>query len=137
MAPITGVVEKKAAESVWTYLQKWFTRNQDLKKQIVELKAELAEERSGRLAFERLMSELESRPEDDHMYWRKDGKGGPYCPTCLHGDRKLIPLTIYGEGSFYCIIHEHVFETHERRERIRYRQQSQQPRYRPRNWMAR
>ena len=34
MAPITGVVEKKAAESAWAYIRGWFTRNRDLKKQV-------------------------------------------------------------------------------------------------------
>ena len=102
------------------YIRGWFTRNRDQKKQIEVLQAQLAEERSGKLAFEKLMSELECRPADDSMYWKKDGSGGPYCPLCLHGDQKLMPLT-HGnrDGSFYCRIHEHFFETEELRQRSR------------------
>jgi hypothetical protein len=119
MDPITGVVEKKVAESVWAYLRRWFTRNQDQKKQIETLQAQLAEERSGKLAFQKMMSEIECRPEDENMYWRKDGKGGPYCPLCLHDNEKLIPMTHGREGAFYCRLHDHYFETQELRARER------------------
>lgn len=118
MVHVPGVVEKKVAESAWDYVQRWFTRNRDLKKRVGALEAQLAEERSGKLAFELLMSTLVCRPEDDNMYWKKDGSGGPYCPLCLHNNEKLIPLT-HGtsRGSYYCRLHEHTFETQERRDR--------------------
>jgi hypothetical protein len=111
-------VEKKVAASAWDYVLRWFSRNRDLKGQVASLEAQLAEERSGKLAFEKLMGELVCRPEDDHMYWKTDGSAGPYCPLCLHGGGKLMPLT-HGnrEGSFYCRIHEHFFQTEELRQR--------------------
>ena len=119
MDPVSGIVEKKVAEGVFDAIRKWFNRRKDDEKQIESLKAQLAEERNGRLAFERLMSELVCRPEDDSMYWRKDGSGGPYCPLCLHENKKLIPLT-HGanEGSYYCRLHDHFFETQESRNRV-------------------
>lgn len=141
MDPITGVVEKKVAESVWTYLRGWFTRNHELKKQVETLQAQLAEESSGRLAFEKLMSELECRPEDDNIYWKKDGSGGPYCPICLLQNQKLGPLTHGREGAFYCRVHDHFFETKELRERdrqaVRNRAQAARrpSRFGPHSWM--
>jgi len=141
MDPITGVVEKKVAETAWACVRGWFTRNRDLKKQIEILQSQLAEARSGHLAFEKLMSELECRPNDDNMYWKKDASGGPYCPLCLHGNRKLIPMTHGREGTFYCRIHDHYFETEEHREcereAARNRAQPRQPSYGPHGWMAR
>src|SRR5713226_4951604 len=123
MDPITGVVEKKVAESVWAFFQGLFTQNRDLKKQVEVLQAQLAEERSGRLAFEKLMSELECHQEDENIYWRKDGKGGPYCGVCLNHDQKLTPMTHAEEGAFYCCIHKQYFRTKEFRERERNRPQ--------------
>ena len=116
----TGWFEKKAADSVWGFVGKWLNRNRDLKKQVATLTQELADERSGQRAFEQLLTELECRPEDDNLYWKKDGQGGPYCPLCLHNDTKLIPLT-HGiqEGSFYCGLHEQTFETAECRARFK------------------
>ncbi|SRR5712692_1394573 len=144
MDPKSGVVEKKVAEGIWSVVRGWFTRNRDLKKQVETLQAQLAEERSGGLAFEKLMSEVECRPEDDNMYWNKDPrKGGPYCPLCLHADKKLIPLTNGNrEGAFYCRIHDHFFETEElrmrEREAARNRAQPRQPGYGgPHGWMSR
>ena len=55
MDPISGAVEKKVAEGVWTVVRGWFTRNRDLKEQVETLQAQLAEECSGRLAFEKVM----------------------------------------------------------------------------------
>jgi hypothetical protein len=141
MDPLSGVVEKKVAEGAWAVVRGWFTRNQDLKKQVETLQAQLAEERSGRLAFEKMMSEVECRPEDDNMYWNKDvRKGGPYCPLCLHANNKLIPLTNGSrQGAFYCRIHDHYFETEELREREREarrnRAQARQPSYGRHGWM--
>ncbi len=110
MDPIPGVVGKKAADWLFDATRKWWNRRRDLEKRIEGVEAQLAEERSGRLAFERLMSELVCRPEDDSMYWRKDGSGGPYCPLCLHENKKLIPLThSVREGEYYCRLHDHPF----------------------------
>jgi hypothetical protein len=133
------VVEKKVAESAWAYIRGWFTRNRDLKKQVETLQAQLAEERSGRLAFEKLMSEIVCRPQDDSMYWKKDGSGGPYCPLCLHEKQKLIPLTHGREGAFYCRLHDHFFETEDlrMRDRERARHQPRGPSYGgPNSWMG-
>jgi hypothetical protein len=120
MHPAPGVIERKMAESLWDSVRKWFNRNRDLRNEVDALKRDLAEERSGVLAFERLKAELWSRSEDDGMYWKKDRCGGPYCPLCLDSDHKLISLT-HGnrDGAFYCRIHDHHFETEERRTRDR------------------
>ncbi len=133
MPPITGVVEKKLFESAWNFLTGWFTR----KKQVEMLKHELAEERSGRLVFEKLMSELECYQDDENMYWRKDGKGGPYCGICLDHDQKKTPMTHAGKGTFYCCIHKQYFRTKECREREENRPQPKQPSYGEHGWMAR
>jgi hypothetical protein len=137
MGPIGGIVEKKVAEGLWTVVRGWFTRNRDLKKQVEILQTQLAEERSGRLAFEKMMSEVECRSEDDNMYWNKDPrKGGPYCPLCLHANNKLIPLTNGNrQGAYYCRIYDHFFETEDLRQRERNRAQPRQPNYGPHGWM--
>src|SRR5882724_10986144 len=127
MTPITGVVEKKVAESAWTYVRGLFTRNQELKKRIEMLQHELAEERSGRIAFEKLMSKLECHQKDENIYWRKDSKGGPYCGVCLNHDQKLTPMTHGDEGAFFCCIHKQYFLTEEYRERSKNREQPKQP----------
>ena len=100
---------------VWPWIKGWFTSHKELKQENESLRAELAEERSGRLAFEHLMSELEPR---DCMYWKKDGSGGPYCSLCLEDQHKRISLVPQSEGCYYCRLHEQLFETSERRERI-------------------
>jgi|SRR5579862_3775493 hypothetical protein len=116
--PGAEVVGKKAAEGVWALLRSWFTSKHKLEERIRELEAELAEERSGRLAFERLRGELDCRPENDGMYWKKDGSGGPYCPLCLDADHRLIQLTHgNGEGSFCCPHHDRYFYTEAYRQR--------------------
>jgi len=144
MPPITGVVEKKVFESVWNFLTGRFTRYRDLEKKCEDLKEkyellqhELAEERRPRLAFEKLMSELECHHEDENIYWRKDGKGGPYCGVCLNHDQKLTPMTHAGEGAFYCCIHKQYFRTKECREREENRPQPKQPSYGEHGWLAR
>ncbi len=144
MPPITGVVEKKVFESAWNFLTGWLTRYRDMEKKYEDLKEkyellqhELAEERSPRLAFEKLMSELECHHEDENIYWRKDGKGGPYCGVCLNHDQKLTPMTHAGEGAFYCCIHKQYFRTKECREREENRPQPKQPSYGEHGWMAR
>lgn len=120
MDPISGMVEKKVAESAWGFIRAWFTRNRDLKMQVEALQAQLSEARSGELAFEYLMSGLVCFPEDDSIYQNKDGSGAYYCPLCLHGNKELMPLTHgLSRGSYYCRLHDHFFETHELRERRR------------------
>ncbi len=42
MDPISGVVEKKVAESVWGYVKAWFNRNQTFRKKVELLQAQLA-----------------------------------------------------------------------------------------------
>ena len=116
MAPITGIVEKKATESAWAFFRGLFTRYRDQKKRIEALEAELAEVRSGKQAFQELLGELDCR---DGMYWNKDGSGGPYCIYCVHSSKDRVPLIDTGDGTFYCRIHDHPFETRERRENRR------------------
>ncbi|SRR6266446_4285844 len=119
MDPVSGVVEKKVAEGVWAVVRGWINWHKDQRKRIEALEAELAEFRGGERAFEKLMSELVCRPEDDHMYWKKGNSGGPYCPICLHQNKQLIPLTHVRnlEGAFECCIHKQCFQTEERRQR--------------------
>ena len=122
MNPIPGVIEKNVAQMAWAYIQQRFSRHRELQLQQEKefLQGELKEARSGDLAFQKLMSELLCRRDDDNMYWKKDGSGGPYCFLCLHGDRKLMPLTNGDrEGAFYCRLHDHSFVTKERREKDR------------------
>jgi hypothetical protein len=130
MHPIPGVVEKKVAQSLGTWIRNRFNRYRDQEKRIESLEAQPVEARSGTLAFEKELAELVCRPEDDHMYSKKDGSGGPYCPLCIHADKRLIPLIHGFEGSFYCRLHEQFFETQERRTR----RSNYVPR--PRSWRA-
>lgn len=118
--PGSELAGKKAIEGAWAFIRNWFISKRQLEQRIRELGNELAEERSGRVAFEQSLSGLECRAEDDGMYWKKDGSRGPFCPLCLDADRKLIQL-VHGnrEGSFYCGLHKQYFETRERRERDR------------------
>jgi hypothetical protein len=88
MDPITAAVEKKVAEGAWAAIRRWFNRSKELEQSVKALEAELAEERSPRLAFEKLMSELECHQEDENIYWRKDGKGGPYVLSAFTKKRK-------------------------------------------------
>lgn len=135
MHSVPGPLEQKAAETLlsagWNFvrskLHSFFHRTRELKQEleareqrIQELERELAEERSGDLKFERLVSTLVCRHENDGMYWKKGTADGPYCPLCLNSDQKLVPLT-HGnrEGCFYCRIHDHHFETAELRQRER------------------
>jgi hypothetical protein len=138
MIPVTGI-ETKAVDGVFAWARNWWNRNRDLKARIAQLEAELA---TGDAAFERLKSTLICRPEDDHMWFKKDGSGGPYCPLCLEQKRHLIPLiAVAGKaGEFECFVHGFRFQTAERRRYV-----DQHP-YRPRQrrmishglgWMAR
>lgn len=119
MDPITVSVEKKATESLWGFLRDMFTRKLELINQVEDLRAQLNEERTGSLAFERALSELECHPEDDNIYERKDGSGMKYCPLCIHEHKRLIPLAHGVPGVFRCQIHNECFETKRHRERIR------------------
>jgi len=133
--PAPGLVEKKLTDSLWNWVGKIFHTNQDLKKQIEDLKAENLELRSGKQEFEKLKSTLECRPDDDGMYYKIGmEKGGPCCPLCLDADHKLIQL-IHGdqEGTYRCALHKQVFQTKERREKDR-RQMDEQYRSTLENW---
>lgn len=131
MLHIPGVVEKKLGESVWDSIRKFFTRYREQQKRIEALEAALAEERGGKLAFERLMAEMVYSKDDDGMYWKKDGSG-PFCPVCVHKDHIDVPLS-HGatEGTYSCSIHSTDYWTREYRER---RRSNHIPR--PRSWHA-
>src|SRR5260370_40158887 len=90
MNPIPGVVEKKVADSLWDVVRKWWNRHRDLEKRIEGLEAQLAEERSGRLAFERKLAEFEGHPADDNDYWKKDVSSLGKVPRCIKRFLKLI-----------------------------------------------
>jgi hypothetical protein len=115
MIPVTGIVEKKATDSLWEFVHKLFIRRADLKRENLLLKLQLDE----KLAFERKLTELDCHPEDDSIYWKKDGSGAGFCPLCISGPEKLFTPLTHGasKGSFYCRLHDHVFETEVLRER--------------------
>jgi len=143
MNPLPGAVETKVAESLWDYVRRWFASKRELQKRIEFLEAELAEAQSGKLAFEKMMNELECRTADDHMYWKQDGKGGPYCPLCLDSDKKRVALIHTDrEGSFYCNIHKQHFHTealrqHDRQAVIDRAQDTRRSnRFGPNSWMV-
>lgn len=116
MIPVTGI-ETKAVDGVFAWAKNLWNRQHDLKARIAQLEGQLATEQSGEAAFERLKSTLICRPEDDHMWFKKDGSGGPYCPLCLEQNRHLIPLiAVQGKaGEFECYLHNFRFRTAERR----------------------
>ena len=113
--PISGAVGKKAADSIWDAIRKWWNRHTELEKRIGFLEAQLAEERSGTLAFENKLAELERRTGES-IYWTKDNRA--LCPLCIESDQKFVQL-VHGttDGDFYCRLHEQTFETAERRQR--------------------
>src|SRR5580704_11136448 len=106
MDPVTGIVEKKAAEGAFNWLKNRMSPNAELEKKleaakerIVELEARLDAKKD----FEQRKAELECLSDDDSIYRQKDGSGPYYCPLCLNADNKFIPLT-HGsnEGSYFC-----------------------------------
>ncbi len=130
MDPITGVLGKKATDTVWDFVRKLFTRYGDVKAnealskevevlnaQVEVLKAELDE----KAEFKRELAGLECRPEDDNIYWSKDGSGAAFCPLCIRGPEKLFTPLTHGtsEGSYYCGLHKQDFETRDLRDRRR------------------
>lgn len=124
MEPITGIVGKKVADGVFESAKKWLTPNSEMKKEVEALKAEneaLKAQLDAKEEFKRELAKLECRPEDDNIYWAKDGSGAAFCPLCISGPEKLFTPLTHGmrEGSYYCRLHEHYFETRERRERRR------------------
>jgi len=110
MDPVSSVVEKKVADSIFDAVKKWWNRNRDLKKENEALRAKLDE----KAAFERKLAEFECRSEDDGIYWHK--RGGVFCPLCINGsEKRFTPLTHgISLGSFCCPFHNHYFETRER-----------------------
>jgi hypothetical protein len=118
MDPATGTgIATKAVGGMFAWAKNWWHRERHLKARIAQLEAELAAEKSGEPAFERLMSTLVCRQQDDHMWFKKDGSGGPYCPVCQGQTKKIIPLMpVSGRtGEFECFVHDRRFMTAERR----------------------
>jgi hypothetical protein len=117
MEPITAAVGKKVTDSLFKYVRDLFTRDRDLRKEIASLKAELDSRSQENKVFERRLSELKCRHEDDSIYWSADG--GAFCPLCISGPQKLFTPLTHGinKGSYYCCLHQHYFETEELRER--------------------
>ena len=144
MEPITGIIGKKVADGVFESAKKWLTPNSELKKENEALKAQveiLKAQVDDKAEFKRQRAELECRPEDDNIYWAKDGSGAAFCPLCICGSEKLFTPLTHGtsEGSYYCRLHEHYFETRDLRERRR-NNQSQRRSHRarhPQGWMMR
>jgi hypothetical protein len=144
--PVPGIVEKQVADGAFGFVRKLFTRYGELKKENAALHEQLRENAAleklkkenaalqaqldGKAAFERKLATLEMRPKDDNIYWAKDGSGAAFCPLCISGPEKLFTPLTHGmsEGSYYCRLHTHYFETEERRVRVR------NHRPRPRNW---
>jgi hypothetical protein len=129
--PIIETVEAKAAVGLFGKIAEWYNRDKIQKQQIAELKEALREAVTGRRAFDAWVDSLECRPEDDHMYFAKDGSGAMFCGVCIDHDRQRTPLTrvIGREGQFECVVHEHVFETKARREHRAAERPQPQPRY--------
>jgi hypothetical protein len=131
MDPISGAVEKTAIDSAIGLARKLWSWHTDVVKENKALKEENTALKQGadvKAEFERKKAALTGRQEDDNLYRDADGKY--YCPLCLHSDSKFVPVTNYGEGSYYCSLHKQVFETEERR--LRRQETRHQPiRYRP------
>src|ERR1700722_16349902 len=130
MGPISGAIVKNTADAAWTYVKNFFTQDKDLKKEIAALKTQLDEQQNRQAAFEHEIAGLECRPQDDSIYFAKDGSGAVFCPLCIKGPEKLFtPLTHnLNIGSYYCSLHRQNFETKELRE-LRLRHAT-----RPRTW---
>lgn len=113
-------------------LRKLWTWHTDVVKENKTLKERL----DVRAEFERRKAELVSRQEDDNLY--RDANGRYHCPICLNADSKFVPVLNHFEGSYYCVIHQQVFETEERRLRSRnVRPQRVNQKLGPYDWMAR
>jgi hypothetical protein len=119
----------------WKVISKlwgWYT---EPKAKLKELESRLDEKQE----FDRKLSELETRQEDDNLYRRKDGTGPFYCSLCIEHDHKFIAVFNHFADSYYCHIHNRVFELEARRMRAR-QQQSSLPIERrpggPHGWMS-
>jgi hypothetical protein len=141
MYPMTGAVEKKVAESLFDAIRKRFSSRAELQKENAALKAQLDHEAAAIAAFEQKLAVLETRPEDDNIYWAKDGSGAAFCPLCICGPEKLFTPLSHGfsSGSYYCALHDQYFDTAE----LRKRRSKPRPRRRasrfsgPQGWMGR
>jgi hypothetical protein len=94
-------IANEARKLSWKWVRTQLFPNQDLKKRIETLEAQLGQQQ----AFERLKAEMVYSKEDDGVYWKTDGSG-PYCPTCLHADHRDILLAPGATSGVYaCPIH--------------------------------
>ncbi len=137
MDHICATVEKKGLDWAIEVVRKLWSWHTDVVKENKALKEEnktLWERLDAKAEFERKKAELVSRQEDDNLY--KDKNGRYYCHLCLDADSKFVAVLNHDEGSYFCALHNQVFETAERRLRSRNRQQPRQPSYGgPNSWM--
>ena len=120
MEPISTILEKKVVDSLLYFFRGLFTRHRDQKREIEALKernAALEAQVNQRAGSNRLIAGLICHPQDDNLYWGRDGSG-PYCQFCLD-EARLVPLPRAGEGSYYCVYHQYTFVTQARREWLR------------------
>ena len=109
MDPIGGAVEKEAVGWLFSNFRKLWSWHTDVVKENKRLKNQLDE----KLEFQRQVAEMTTRQEDDNLYRSKDGRY--FCPICIHKNKEIVPVVNHFEGSYFCVIHKHVFETEARR----------------------
>jgi hypothetical protein len=130
MAPITGVVEKKIVDSIFDVIRNRFRPNtrivnerddalrelQKCRDKMLSLQAQL----DAKAIVERRLAEYECHPEDDSIYWKKDGSGHGLCPYCVNAPEPRFTPLVHGngEGAYECGLHNRTFSTRERRNRL-------------------
>ena len=124
MLGIPEVVGKKAVDEavisgpkLW---RKWRRTDvaEALTKQVEVLKKEnesLREQLNPKRQFEQQKTGMERRLEDGSMY--RDADGRHFCGLCADVEMLWVALEPQEEGSYYCAIHKHTFETLERKVR--------------------
>jgi hypothetical protein len=105
MHHIPPIVANEARKFSFEWIRKHLLPNKELQREVETLKARVAQLTDEKAAVEDLMSQMGYSKEDDGVYFKNDGSG-PYCPTCLHADRRDILLTQGATAGVYgCPIH--------------------------------